>query len=349
MIDLWGLLLANKVLPKIYPSINTPALSDVCKPYPNLPLPILTAVAPITSYKGTTINDYVWLEFNPYEMSMIPLGSSLNYSIPAASFGSIWNNGVSVTSNKTNELRLANLMGLCGSAFSLDPDEFLKLYEDTLQTTHPHLYEFITAFLNVTDLGELRLTEGKVNNPIYHMASTNLPLNKDGYIEILDGGLDFNLPLASCLVGGRNIDVFIIYDVSDGDKAANLKQAMQYAYTKGYPMPDIDYKNIATNPISIYPSSDNKPTIIYIPNMKEYSTYKLDYTSYQFDDMFDATYRTVVQNKCKIMDAIKNTPCLNIIPSQPIIHNETTPLIVGKISTNLKSKLCNIAKKCVIL
>ena len=63
--------------------------------------------------------------------------------------------------------------------------------------------------------------------------------------------------------------------------------------------------------------------------MKEYSTYKLDYSAAEFDDMFDATYRTVVQNKCKIMDAIKNTPCLNIIPTIPTQpHNENTPLII---------------------
>jgi len=289
IVDIWGILLGNvffRNLSSAGKDIHLTHLADRVRPG-HVPFPLLTSIAPSAS-------GYQWAEFSPFEVG---IRRSKAFT-PAYAFGSKYNKGI--CKDIDPEQTLGFILGLCGSAFAINCKDALRHFQHKLK--HPLIIPIIEKIIHKTKLGDIRATTGKVHNFLRHLDQSQLAQEKS--LKLLDAGIDFNLPIPPLL--RRSVDIYIAIDVSETlHEGRALRNALEYAYRYGVKMPKVNFRNIDKKPISVF--SDDNPTtpiVIYIPNMKKYSTLKFQYSSSEFDDLCFYMRDVIVQSKNKIVAAI---------------------------------------------
>lgn len=277
----------------------------------NLPMPIFTAVS---------VSDrYQWVEFNPYEVGLI----GHNKYIPSWSFGRRFDKGLST--DYAPEHGIDYLMGIWGSAFTASLGEILnhcsnkKLLEEVAGVPKKKpgiLTGDITAKLR-SDFLKLRLSPARIKN---------MEIEDEGsFLTLVDAGVDFNLPVPPLLKKERKIDLIIICDLSsNAETASELRYAEKYAEKNELRFPKISYEGIEQSIISIFKDPDPEvPVVIYIPMLKNdnysktfdpknlvkmggyCSTFNLQYTPQQFDELFGLMSYNLSCSMPQIKEALK--------------------------------------------
>jgi len=272
-ISLWGLLLADKVLSHVGEKKFNIKLSDQAyrlkinsKNLDQEIMPIYNAVSP--EFKNNTFTKYNWLEFTPHEISNL----NTNTHIPTWSLGRKFSLGKS--QDFTPELNLDYLLGIFGSAFEINIHELNNLIKNN---SNLNLLNFITSKLINLDLGQTRLYPAKINNFEYRL-NINKKNNvnyKNQTIDLLDAGIDFNLPLPALLNPARNIDLIFIIDCSSNlPDISELKKALFWAkinHNLDYEITENLWSDRETNKlknIAIIKNNNKNlkaPEIVYLP------------------------------------------------------------------------------------
>ncbi|KAG1450750.1 hypothetical protein G6F56_008257 [Rhizopus delemar] len=184
---------------------------------------------------------YQWYEFTPYEMG----SEEINAWIPIWSFGRKFEQGKNT--QRLPEQSIGVLMGMFGSAFVaslahfyqeirlllpesaiLKADEMIASYKSSVSTIHP-------------------ISPASFPNPFYQMPtkvqskddeheeilrSENLVSSQQ--IELMDAGMDNNIPFYPLLRKGRDMDIILSVDSSaDIQDAPHFDRAEGYAKRRG--------------------------------------------------------------------------------------------------------------------
>lgn len=170
LVLIWSALLADKILEHLGENKFFTCLSDqrYYAEHCTYLLPIYTAVEPflIRTIKPHRYQ-YHWLEFTPYEVGYV----QESYRIPTWSFGRKFDHGVSCDFNP--ELPFAYLMGIFGSAFTINLHELLQFMRSTpaaaISNSAPNhalltnLQALTTKFTSI-DLEHVRLLPARLPN-----------------------------------------------------------------------------------------------------------------------------------------------------------------------------------------
>ncbi|KAI9276546.1 acyl transferase/acyl hydrolase/lysophospholipase [Sporodiniella umbellata] len=179
---------------------------------------------------------YQWYEFTPYEMG----SEEINAWIPIWSFGRKFEKGENT--EKLPEQSIGVLMGMFGSAFVaslahfyqeirlllpdaavLKADQMIANYKSSVSTIHP-------------------ISPASFPNPFYQMP-TQVQTKDDDHeeilrseslvssqqIELMDAGMDNNIPFYPLLRKGRDVDIIISVDSS-----ADIQDAPHFDRAEGY-------------------------------------------------------------------------------------------------------------------
>lgn len=311
LIDIFGALVTNQIL-------NSPNDMDDIKiskqveniEENNLFLPIYTAIAPVNHYNKIT---YEWFEFNPYVARNVNSGAYTRIW----AFGRNYKNGLSIPypGADTNdlyppELSLSNYIGIFGSAFAVAPKELLEIAIESQE--NPILIHVLSKIANNQYMGEFRLAAAEVFNPTYLLTPYKNNI-ENNYIEMVDSGIDFNLPIPPVLQPGKKPDIIILFDMSGNyDKSAPaLKGAEIYACQNNIPFPKIDYAKIDDITISVF-EEKGCPTIVYIPFinvcLQEFcSTFNFFYHENEINYVFDTGKNIAESAVEKIKEVVLRT------------------------------------------
>jgi len=286
LVDVYGAMLGHFLFGNIVPDGQKVYLSQLAPKIStgNYPIPVYTSVLDYGS--GASFD---WFEFSPYEAGC----QKLKAWVPMAAFGKKFDAGVST--DQAPEPTFGFLMGICGSAFAANIKEILQELETVI---------FKNMALALTK--EFRISPAQVFNFTKNIATSGF--SDETYYTLVDGGLDFNIPLPPLL--RRPTDIIIICDASSDitdNEAPGLHGAENYAQQEDIPFPPINYTGIGKKPVSVF--QDNKdadaPIIIYFPSQVAFSTLKFDYSGAEFDKLSDTIEKTVIANKALIVNAIK--------------------------------------------
>lgn len=333
-VNLFGALIANRIFSAFQRDAYHLRLSDSVGILSEgqFPLPIYTAI----SIPQPELPEFTWFEFNPYEIRYKQ--GIFDVHMPSWSFGRFFARGIS--QDQAPEYSLAFIIGICGSAFTISLKELASQYN---QSIPPFLQKSIHSIVSYTDIGTLRIQPGSVYNPLFdHPLAVSEYNTKYKSLELIDAGIDFNIPIPPLLDPKREISCIIIIDASSSLQGApELKRAEEYARKHNYPFPHIDYHSINYKLMSIFEDPDPIiPTIIYIPLLKndDYSpsynpldhlnfpdhlnTFNLYYTRSQAQALSGLPEFTVIQHKNQIKNILLNALHKNAMHNNAI-HKDT--------------------------
>ncbi len=218
------------------------------------------------------------------------------------------------------ELPLGYLMGIFGSAFTVDMHNILlelskKLVpveecpQSALSALKKSLGSYLTKLTEAVALVKPESSkdlEEYLKNQHYGAAwahnflynSANNPFANREQLSFIDGGFSLvnhnRLNIAIVPLLHRRLDVITICDSSwDLAGAPSLKAAERAARVLNLPFPKIDYANIDSTIASIHydKNNDESPIIVYMPGIanKEYNK-DFDPVTSEFTDTFNFTY-----------------------------------------------------------
>ncbi|MCL4360810.1 hypothetical protein M1446_00465 [Candidatus Dependentiae bacterium] len=258
--DIYGQALALKLLNGFEPNSKRLSHNRTKILHGDMFLPIYTAII-------ANINPYKWIEFTPFEVG----SSFLNSYIPTWAFNRKFDKGISTTFEP--EPQLDYLMGIFGSAFSVNIKDILNHAGSHLQNSSPNIYKFLKNYESHW-ISDIRIAGTKINNFAFGIPES--PYNTNDSLTLADAGLDFNLPLPPLLE--RPVDIIIIFDASDNLNNRNeLLYAQTYALQNNYNWPKINPKDLDKKSVSIFKGGNDCPTIIYMPLVNESGEYKNGY------------------------------------------------------------------------
>ena len=139
----------------------------------------------------------------PYEFGSEVYGSY----IPSWSLGRKFVNGVSL--DKAPELSTGFMMGVYGSAFSQTAEELTR---DVIHQMKPGpLKAALAGLVQETTLGDMRIS-AKVKNPMLGLEGSKIRRCK--HLNLIDAGLDHNIPLGPLLHQSRSVDFIFVMDAT---------------------------------------------------------------------------------------------------------------------------------------
>ncbi|NBO99721.1 MAG: hypothetical protein EBU90_06285 [Proteobacteria bacterium] len=214
------------------------------------PLPIATAVSPITGYfnpsrQKATKSKMQWFEFTPYEVGVRYYDSKnqlLGAFVPTWALGRRFEpvyekqSGIMATLGLTrgklakvvstdniSEYPLSYFLGIWGSAFAFSMKDLIRIlgFDYVLTGTNPLSPDtilkniislMVTAFAPITSLfSNVRLFPASVHNFMMALPDTS---QSERTLTFVDAGIDFNLPFPPLLQKDRAVDLIIVLDAS---------------------------------------------------------------------------------------------------------------------------------------
>jgi cytosolic phospholipase A2 len=293
--DIWGALIADLFLRTTANTGQDLLLSELQPQTLNgsYPIPLFTSVI------GQTTPNYQWAEFSPFE-----IGSTyLKTWIPSSAFGKSFSKGVS--NDGTTEESLGFMLGLFGSAYAANVGDIVQAIKETLIAEYGDP-DTGSLFFGCFRGKEIRIFPPTIPNFVYKMS--NVPLAKEETLSFIDGGFAFNLPFPPLF--RRNVSLYIVCDASsDATSAAgsDLREVENWAKQNGYALPSIDYKKLASTPLSVWTDVNNPeiPVIIFVPCFETFSSGKFSYSNEEFDKVVSGIEKAVTDNVAAIKQAVE--------------------------------------------
>lgn len=261
VVDLYGSLIANELFAEKGELKQRMTLSAHAEKMRAMqaPFPIYTAIA-----AESLASESLWYEFTPFEVGATWIGPNGLY-VPSWAFGRRFKNGTSV--NFAPEQNFGVLMGTFGLAIGITIDRLIKEIglQDKVQTTF--VKNIIKRILE--EHGERRLTSSDFANYTYQMMGSkyaNSPILKQ-----VDAGIHINLPYTPVMGERpeRQADIIFFVDASGGDIGKDLKATEDFARSKGFKFPAIDYAAATKRVPTMFKddSDPQTPIVIYVPRI----------------------------------------------------------------------------------
>lgn len=265
LVNIYGALLANRLFENFANQKQVQRLSDqqTLINQGTFPIPIYTAVSGEENQ-----SEYYWYAFTPWEVSMEPWTRGGNgISIPSWGYGRKYRNGQST--GYMPELSLGYLLGSFGSAFAADIE---KIYSSIGKGIENQSVRRIIDSVVIANIGGKRLTWAAVPN--FGRGVQQSPLRANDALQLVDAGLDFNLPYPplSGMRAERNPEILIFVDASANIiGSGEFKKVEAYARARGLKFPKIDYDLPAKNAVTIHQdeSDPSMPVVIYISRIND--------------------------------------------------------------------------------
>ena len=264
LVNIYGALLANRLFENFGDQKQLLKLSDqqTLINTGDFPVPIYTAVS---GEEGQP--EYYWYGFTPWEVSMEPWTKNGNgISVPSWGYGRKYRNGKST--EYIPEQSLGFNLGTFGSAFAADVE---TIYGSIGTNLKNKVVKKVIDKVVISNVGGKRLTWASVPNFGRGVAAS--PLRANDALQLVDAGLDFNLPypVVSGMRAERMPDIIIFVDASANIiGSGELKLVEKYARKKGLKFPNIDYNIVSKNAVSIHKENDRSvPVVIYIPRIND--------------------------------------------------------------------------------
>ncbi len=286
--DIWGGILSN-----VFLSSNTNVDNGNVVRFSDLAPQVAAGLHPMPIFLsaiGNTSPSYQWAEHTPFECG----SPYLEAWVPTTAFGKKFDRGAS--HDPSPEESLGYMLGFCGSAYAINFSDLIQGVKETMQTEHN--LSVPTDWLSWLPSGDgTRISPPKVWN--FANKVKGCPLSSSSEITFVDGGLVFNIPIPALL--RRNVKLHIICDATaDALSVANNDMHIVQSYLKKYiyPFPPIDYPSLVTQKISLltHPTNQQAPIVVYLPNFASFSSFKLSYTTEEFDQVVGGMEEAVVQN-----------------------------------------------------
>jgi phospholipase A2 len=224
-----------------------------------VPFPIYTAIS-----AENLAAENLWYEFTPLEIGATWIGPQGMY-VPSWAFGRKFKNGTSV--NFAPEQNFGVLMGTFGLAIGITITRLIQEVglRDKIQTM------FVKNIIDriLQEAGEKRLTSSDFANYTYQLAGSKyatLPV-----LKLVDAGIHINLPFTP-VMGERPervADIVIFVDASGDNLGNDLKITADFARSKGFKFPQIDYAMVTKRVPTMF-KDDNDPSVpvvIYVPRI----------------------------------------------------------------------------------
>lgn len=336
-VDVWGCLIANHIFrgvmePRISLRMTKTQIPNI--ETGNFPFPIYTAVS------GNLRSGYNWYEFTPIECG----STDINFWCPTWAFGRKMENGVSKKwrtptslingSDYAPEQTLGFFLGICGSAFTINIGEVIKLLKhdinDALEKKSAVFQKLAKAVLQYLEdnASTTSVQSAKVSNYTYKI--NNSPIKDDVNIQLRDAGLHFNIPLPPLLRKERAIDIIFVFDASSNistNPGGEIIAANNWANKHNVSLPNFSkIEGLGKESITVIDSDPQAPIIVYMPMIKDKalkytgavenfnleaclkqdcSTFNFGYSQDQFEGLTSLTEQNIILNEEKIKDAIE--------------------------------------------
>lgn len=336
-VDIWGCLIANHIFrgvmePRISLRMTKTQIPNI--ETSNFPFPIYTAVS------GDHRNGYNWYEFTPVECG----STDVSLWCPTWAFGRKMENGVSKKwrtptslingSDYAPEQTLGFFLGICGSAFTINIGEVIKLLKNDINyalekesAVFQKLSKAILQYLE-ENANTISAQPAKISNYTYKI--NNSPIKDDTHIKLRDAGLHFNIPLPPLLRKERAIDIIFVFDASSDiytNPGAEIIAANNWASKHKVSLPNFSkVEGLGKESITVIDSDPQAPIIVYMPMIKDKalkytgaaenfdlekclkqdcSTFNFAYSPDQFEGLTSLTEQNIILNKEKIKQAIE--------------------------------------------
>ena len=332
LVDLYGSLLAHKLLNKLDKKVYEIHLSEQTEQIKNgdIPYPIYIA----SDARSSVADNPPICVFTPHEIGFL----NSDAHIPTWAYGRTFNNGISIN-NAPEEPLGYTILGTCGSAFGAD----IKQIMDALQIdkNHPFIQWLEETFFKWIDDDRPLPFYAKVPNYMYQM--DDQPLSNEQCLEFVDEGLVNNLPFQP--VSGecpeRKADIIFLFDASAGHIGEELKKVEDETRRKKIPFPTIDYTDIDKKTISIFKNvhDNNVPVVIYMPRISDAALWEKNKSNHLFKDFdlsgFDLDYETnngpcgtqYFQYEPALSKKVMNQTMFNMMVNKEIIMREINDVI----------------------
>jgi phospholipase A2 len=316
LIDIWGVLIAEKILAN---SRNRALTSITLSNYMQLPqdgsslMPIYSCVTPLGGLEAQT---YQWVEWTPFEVSC----PYLKTAIPLWALGRTFKEGKSI--DMPAPLSLSFGLGVWGSVMSGNIQDLLKVVMNPLLACEGNLLACVLPQLDSNSffdqMSRMRAFPAKLPN--WNWQLEGAPACDCQTLTFVDAAFLCNLPLIPALNPLREVDIIIAVDLTIGDDfVLELPCTATYAADNGLPFPPINPDKLR-NICSVYGAEDARvPTIVYFPLVanQDYmggwdpqtadftGTLNVTYTPAQVDLVSGLMYTACKQNSFIIWDLIK--------------------------------------------
>ena len=258
IVDLYGPLIANELFTERGDLKQRMALSSQMDKVRamQVPFPIYTAIS-----AENLAAENLWYEFTPIEIGATWIGPQGLY-VPSWAFGRKFKNGTSV--NFAPEQNFGVLMGTFGLAIGITITRLIQEVglKNKVQTM------FVKNIIDriLLEAGEKRLTSSDFANYTYQLAESklaNLPV-----LKLVDAGIHINLPYTPVMGerAERLADIVIFVDASGDNLGNDLKITADFARSKGFKFPTIDYALVTKRVPTLFKDDTDSqvPVIIYV-------------------------------------------------------------------------------------
>ena len=272
-VDLYGALLAKVLFSEFEDQRHHVHLADQAESIDDglMPYPIYTSVSMHKDDEGNY--EYNWYEFNPAEVRNLDLDAY----IPSWAFDCPFDQGQSV--EIAPQQSFGYLMGIFGSAYTVNFRDMNRLFYEEVDNSPSWFNPIERIKYKVTKrivqlmsympyIGKHRFSPAQVNNPFKSCDHDYIPewLAARNELTLVDGGIDYNIPIRPLLRPARGVDVIII-----GESSGNIEQTrgleqmfedIRDCYGYNY----VRVNDKAEKTLGLYHDStnDQAPKIIYV-------------------------------------------------------------------------------------
>ena len=271
-VDLYGALLAKVLFSEFEDSRHQVHLADQTVSVDDglMPYPIYTSVS---MHRFEDEYRYSWYEFNPAEVRNLDLDAY----IPSWAFDCPFDHGQSV--EIAPQQSFGYLMGIFGSAYTVNFQDMNRLFFEEVDNAPSWFNPIERIKYKVTKrivqlmsymphIGKHRFSPAQVNNPFKSCDHDYIPdwLADRDELTLVDGGIDYNIPIRPLLRPARGVDVIIIGESSGNVEEAreldNMFEDIRDCY--GYNYIRVNDENEKTLGLYHDPSNDQAPKIVYV-------------------------------------------------------------------------------------
>lgn len=297
IVDLYGSLLANELFAERGDLKQRMTLSSQMEKVRSMqiPFPIYTAIA-----AESLASESLWYEFTPLEVGASWIGPQGLY-VPSWAFGRRFKNGTSV--NAAPEQNFGVLMGTFGLAIGITLNRLIQevKLKDKVQT------QFVKNIIDriIEEQGHRRFTSSDFSNYTYQMSGATYA--DKAVLRQVDAGIHINLPYTP-VMGERPerlADIVIFVDASGDDIGRDLKATADFARSKGFKFPQIDYTAVTQRVPTMFKDDRDPqaPIVIYVPRIVDRQLINAKRNQPGFKEIIPT-----IEN-LNVEDCIKSGPC----------------------------------------
>lgn len=321
--DVWGAVLFDRLMFDLQEN-NCPVQEITFEAVRRLLNTTLKYPFPIFTSSITNELPYWLIEVSPYaagsdylmaQTKHFPKDKYVGAYIPTYALGSIFEGGT--CTKLFPEKNVGSMIGIFGSPYSMGLSDILKFLAQFIDNRIANYVEnnlerraietaisvFVQGICIKYDLNQPRFLPSFVTNFLCRMNSFWGSCNALG---LSDAGFAYNLPVLPLLKRGS--DIIVICDASsdsDWKDHPEIYRARDAAWEHGFKFPALKNARQVNDHLIVYQDPDpSVPIVLYFVNSIVEPTLQFDYTSDEFDQLYNFMYELVIDNQKELRAAI---------------------------------------------